>query len=510
MLTNASINAAVGTVAAWQRTPYALAPKPGSLLAKLCEHTRLDSLVSLNDIDNVDTERLYRDLHYVANGIDPMQMSDTEHSVVMDGTVEFLVGSMRSYLNHARTVAGPAIDEIIQEVEESKPSWYQPPTLAQIEIWNPPEPFVGDELEKLVKPFAEEQLQPVNLIRLINERANYSAIGEMIRTGISDLDKAIDIWFGSLDKYTIEALWNTFFMGEGNGMIGQYIVAIRDGSVWEYFRNVKCGIDCALFVFLLSRRLAEARHPDSAVSLEAFDDQLMRYVHASGQALAMQIKTLNDANSTDVLVRDIIMESQTVVVFGPVYDRWLENHDNSADMLLALTLRDVRNSSPYQSTFTADEIQEMELKLKGAWVTNLSVGEYTARGHQLNEARWALYNAFAKQMDEISEVTTGRTGEELDEAYTPLRKGELTAQWRHEVDNDFNYEDIENIPAWVLKTMCKVRYHGRPTFVLLNGVNLALNSDSKLTEDEAAFMSTFRYLVLWCIGQVTPTKDWNR
>lgn len=34
------------------------------------------------------------------------------------------------------------------------------------------------------------------------------------------------------------------------------------------------------------------------------------------------------------------------------------------------------------------------------------------------------------------------------------------------------------------------------TFVLLNGVNLALNSDSKLTEDEAAFMSTFRYLVL--------------
>ena len=96
MLTNASINAAVGTVAAWQRTPYALAPKPGSLLAKLCEHTRLDSLVSLNDIDNVDTERLYRDLHYVANGIDPMQMSDTEHSVVMDGTVEFLVGSMLS------------------------------------------------------------------------------------------------------------------------------------------------------------------------------------------------------------------------------------------------------------------------------------------------------------------------------------------------------------------------------------------------------------------------------
>ena len=32
MLTSASIDAAVGTVAAWQATPYALAPKPGSLL----------------------------------------------------------------------------------------------------------------------------------------------------------------------------------------------------------------------------------------------------------------------------------------------------------------------------------------------------------------------------------------------------------------------------------------------------------------------------------------------
>ena len=144
MLTSASIDAAVGTVAAWQATPYALAPKPGSLLAKLCEHTRLDGLTSLNDFDNVDTERLYRNLSFVANGLDPMQMSDTEHSVIMDDTVKFLVGHMRTYLNHTRTVAGPAIAEIVQMVEQSRPDWYQPPTLAQIDIWNPPDPFVGD------------------------------------------------------------------------------------------------------------------------------------------------------------------------------------------------------------------------------------------------------------------------------------------------------------------------------------------------------------------------------
>lgn len=509
MLTSASIDAAVGTVAAWQATPYALAPKPGSLLAKLCEHTRLDGLVSLNDFDNVDTERLYRNLSFVANGLDPMQMSDTEHSVIMDDTVKFLVGHMRTYLNHTRTVAGPAIAEIVQMVEQSRPDWYQPPTLAQIDIWNPPDPFVGDALEKLVKPYAEEALQAVNIIRLINERANYAVIAEMIHTGVKALDDAIDIWFGSLDKYTIESLWNTFFMGEGNGMIGQHAVAVRDGSVWEYFRNVKVGIDCSLFVFLLSRTLAESRHPDSAVGLDMFDDHLMRYVHASGQALAMQIKTLSEANGSDVLVRDILTESQTVVVFGPVYDRWLSDDSNTADMLLALTLPGVRANSPYQVSFTVDEIADMETKLKGAWVANMTTGGYIAHNHQLNKARWALYDAFAKQMDEITEETTGRTGEELDEAYTPLRKTELIGQWRHEVDNEFNYEDLDCIAPWVLKAMCKVRYHGRPTFALLNGINLAMDTENALTEDEAAYMSTLRYIVKWMVEQVIPTREWN-
>ena len=132
-----------------------------------------------------------------------------------------------------------------------------------------------------------------------------------------------------------------------------------------------------------------------------------------------------------------------------------------------------------------------------------------AHNHQLNKARWALYDAFAKQMDEITEETTGRTGEELDEAYTPLRKTELIGQWRHEVDNEFNYEDLDCIAPWVLKAMCKVRYHGRPTFALLNGINLAMDTENALTEDEAAYMSTLRYIVKWMVAQVIPTREWN-
>ena len=144
MLSLSSINAALGTVTAWQRTQYGIVPKPESVLAKLNEHTRFNGLVDLSDADNVDTEKLYQSLDFVANGIDPNAMFTTEHSVVMDDTVKFLIDNVRRYLMHTKTVAAVAIDELITQFNEKKESWISPESQTEIVLWSPPKPLLTD------------------------------------------------------------------------------------------------------------------------------------------------------------------------------------------------------------------------------------------------------------------------------------------------------------------------------------------------------------------------------
>lgn len=511
MLTTESINAAIGLVANAAKSEYALVPKPESALAKLVEATRVADLVTYRDVDNVDPERLYRDLSFVANGIDPLHITTTEHSAAMDGMINHLVSSLRTYVNYARNVAAPAIDEIVEAANINRESWIRPSTNASITIWEPPAPLANANFASLVKPYGEEDIYEVRVTKLINELSDYALIGEMLKTGVESLDKDIDIWYSSLDRYTVESLWNTFFAGLPTGSIGKERVYTKDKSIWDYFRSIKVGHDCALFVFLLSRRLAEERHPDSAVGIQTFDVEIRRYLHSSGQALFEQMRAINDGNVNGLLVKDIIKENETVVVFGPVYERWVEDNSETNDILLALTLKDIQKKYPYKTSFTTDEIAEMKPTLAGAWVSNMSVSDFAAKDHQLRNARNTLYDAFAAQMDRISEVPgEGVDGEEeTAEVYSGVRKVQLINQWREALWTEFSYNDIENIQVWILKYMSKIRYHGRPVYELLSGIDMAVSGDSKLTVEEGAYMSVLRYFVKWGVEQIVPTKDWN-
>ena len=511
MLTTESINAAIGIVVSAGKSDYALVPKPESALAKLVEATRVGDLVTYRDIDNVDPERLYRDLSFVANGIDPLHVTTTEHSSAMDGMITHLTNSMRSYLNYARNVATPAINEIVEAAINARESWNRPTTNASIAIWEPPRPLANDNFAKLIKPYGEEQLNEVRITKLINELANYAVIGDLIKTGVESLDADITIWYSSLDRYVVESLWNTFFAGLANGNIGNERVFTRDGNIWDYFRSNTVGHDCALFVYLLSKRLAEERHPDSAVGIEKFDIEIRRYLHASGQALFEQIRALNDSNVNGTLVKDIIKETETVVVFGPVYERWVDQNAETNDILLALTMKSIQKRYPYKTAFTVDEIAEMKPTLGGAWVSNMSVNEFAAKDHQVRLARNTLYDAFVAQMDRLSEVPgEGNNGEEeTAEVYTGVRKVELINQWRDALWNEFSYEDIDRTQHWILKYMSKIRYHGRPVYELLSGIDMAIEGDSKLSSSEGAYMSALRYIVKWCVEQIMPTKNWN-
>jgi hypothetical protein len=40
-------------------------------------------------------------------------------------------------------------------------------------------------------------------------------------------------------------------------------------------------------------------------------------------------------------------------------------------------------------------------------------------------------------------------------------------------------------------------------------IHLEMDTENALTEDEAAYMSTLRYIVKWMVEQVIPTREWN-
>jgi hypothetical protein len=46
-------------------------------------------------------------------------------------------------------------------------------------------------------------------------------------------------------------------------------------------------------------------------------------------------------------------------------------------------------------------------------------------------------------------------------------------------------------------------------FIVELVIDLAMDTENALTEDEAAYMSTLRYIVKWMVEQVIPTREWN-
>lgn len=518
MLSLSSINAALGTVTAWQRTQYGIVPKPESVLAKLNEHTRFNGLVDLSDADNVDTEKLYQSLDFVANGIDPNAMFTTEHSVVMDDTVKFLIDNVRRYLMHTKTVAAVAIDELITQFNEKKESWISPESQTEIVLWTPPKPLLTDSLKNMVDGYLEETPYAVPIARLINEPANYAIIKECLKTGIDELDEAVEEWFGCLDQYTIESLWNTFYLGEVTGFIGKEPVSTKDNDIWDYFRNTKVGYDCALFVYLMSTYLTANKHPDSAVSLNVFETKVANYLSASAIALAEQIEKINRECTTGVLVRDLIAKENKVIVNESVFEKWVEDETNGVDLLLAFGLADVRKRYAFKSIFTVDEIEEEKQILAQAWVSEMTNARFRNSNYQLRCARNLLYHVFSEQLDRIPESLPDADNEgDVREHYTQLRKGELLGQWKDAIDNELRFNDLENIEKWIMVHVCKIRFPGRPCLELLEGIDIALDNEQStsrykpknLSPDEAAFMSVFLYLTRWFIGQLTVSAEWR-
>ena len=106
-------------------------------------------------------------------------------------------------------------------------------------------------------------------------------------------------------------------------------------------------------------------------------------------------------------------------------------------------------------------------------------------------------------------LAEGYGEEETAEVYTSVRKVELINQWRDALWNEFSYDDIDRTQNWILKYMSKIRYHGRPVYELLSGIDMAIEGDSKLSSSEGAYMSALRYIVKWCVEQIMPTKNWN-
>ena len=520
MLNTSSVNAALSVVSMWQHTDYCIVPRPESIISKLNEHTRFNGLVDMSDADNVDTEKLFSSLNFIANGVDPNSMATTEHSIVMNDTVKFLVNNVRRYLMHTKTVAAVAINELITKVNERRESWSTPETDVELVIWEPAPPLETAALKDLVSKYAEDVPYSVKLTRLINEPANYKLIEEYLKTGNEELDTAITEWYHTLSEPVVENLWNTFFGGEVTGYIGSTKIFTKDNDVWDFFRNLVVGYDCAIFVFLMARRLAEEKHSDSAVSLEVFERVVTNYLVSSGIALSEQIRKLNEDTKCKVLVRDIIPEKKKVIVNSSVYNLWLEDETNSADLLLSFGLESVRKKFTFKSMFTIDEIAQERAFLANSWISEITNSRFRTSNYELRTAKNVLYSLFAEQLDKIPEIETSPDSgiDDVHEHYTHDRKIALLSEWKEALDTNLVYNDLENIDRWITQYVCKIRYPNRPCLEILNGIDIALDNKNKtnknvpdnLTADEAAFMSVFVYITRWLIDQVMISDEWRK
>lgn len=301
------------------------------------EGSPLDQLVDASDDGMVQPEGIsLESIIDEARAVSMVQdlRDGSTHDLVMEESVDTVVGSIRNSVNFTRNVLTPAVNQLDSQVREALTNFSPIRFFIDSYFFKPI--FASATLIESVDRFSNAPIDTDSLKRLLLPAQDDATLTEMLRTGMPDWDNLIVEFLAAKPEGWLSAVYNSLF---GKGTDSLLIPDEQVGVTWTGGIDRKADIrpvigteDYLLAGYLLASAMIAKPNADANLSLGDWRSVLSVWVQQLGRGIiAVQRSLASRIRSGLMVLRYPVAkpiwksspDEARIVVLGNVYTNWL-------------------------------------------------------------------------------------------------------------------------------------------------------------------------------------------
>lgn len=401
--------------------------------------------------------------------------SCTRHTELMDAFIKDIAAATQNHIAYARTVVSPAVTAFMEAIVAKMGEKEDVASRYKVSTRTLPLPMQNfafrDSLQDYdggvyAAPESYLHLQPLQTAEII----------ELLQTGSKEVDKALELWLVSIGESQLQHVWTSLFTGEG-----------ADRDFISMLEDEKYGVDNAIIVYLLARRLFDNIPENAGMGLVQYQTICSQYRDAAVQRMLQAYEHDDNLQQGQIFMIRTSADKREVILFEPVYRQFLQDGGSVEVVLGALA----------QGTmlYTLEQAKEKQLECLQAWDSYVSYTNVAAANKRFNEFRevvTAAYNeAFAQASQEEKEVVLTMPG--YDEKIQQLLEQEVSM---------LRSGDMDNLADLATRIICRVRFYYNDAELILTGINRVMAQNSKMDIREAALIAATEYVGDYVADQI--------
>lgn len=471
MLTIEALNAGMPLAQLADARNARIVPVEGTPLHDLVNQTRSGNEFMQHNPSTGEYEPDLNTIVFVANNASETTKINL-HDTVLDGIAEVAIASLQKQIQFARTVVAPAVDDLVGRVTKAI-NEMTPSSLLGLEIcvFDYPSAMTHNSLVDMVAKFGEvSAMEPDMLVRLPNMPV--SEITELMMTSTGSLDNYIRDWLAAKGDSFVIRLWENLFQVNPD----------RENRTFEQWMNDRSeGVDFALGVFLLARRLVE--DPISGIDMNklAFETMMADMRNQAARSLIWRMETAEREAKVGALVRG--NTGKVLTVNGPVYRQWLENGGDN-DVLMGLMVSSDR-------IVHVSEIDARATEFRTSWVRHCALVATAESNRRHTRIKDVLKTQFEMQRLEAQKDEPTAMGDPTSVVQT----------FRNLVD-ELTVAEVEDLWSTCLKLECRTVYARSDAERILSGIEMVKRKHPNVEVREAAAISLIDYIGAWVASQI--------
>ena len=401
---------------------------------------------------------------------------DSEHSSEVFKLSEQVASAVKNHISTARNTVRPAVSAYAEAVLNRIQSFkYDDPAsgfnVTKIYI---PEPLLTDSLLDDLRVHKGRERTELNTGINLGGCSDEELVTNLF-TGHGSVDNAIREWLLSFDNALLRKVWSSFFSVPGTVSNSWYSI------------NYEEQLNSALIMYLYARKFTNNVKSVPGMNSIAYNNALSLIENFAGAVIYGFLTELNLATSSERVVISMSGYSKSVVVYGPIYDKYLAE-GGSVNVILGMLVYNIQATS-------LQGIKAVTDKALQAWSRYITLSNYNNKKNRAELLRSIYTSEYVSQLDSLSEF------EKEYHAKNP-NFADYSFKMTKDYISSLGEEQLENINAVALKVIAGIRFNYTQAYQILTDMEEAMKANPNLDPREAATVAVINLVTDYVSGQL--------
>ncbi len=440
------------------------------------EGTPLYALVAASNPPITSAEAVPSNGEYSSSMYSSTQASagtDNEnHNRLFDDTVDFLSKTIIQHVSNAKNIVSPVVLSVAEKIIARTQSDIQPLKTYCIVPVSLPEPMLNDGFKQSVeKANGGVYGEPERYLTIDAEFAPQAFL-DMMLTGSNEYDDKIRTWFASCGDSLFNKLWTGLFQKPNETTNACNLISV--------FEDNKTGVDAALTVFLITRKMIDAIPENTGMTLNDFKKYALQYKDAAAVRLNRAYESRESENKAGILVITSDDISKEVRVNSDTYLTFINNGGKNEVILGAV----VSGVIPYN----VKTLEENSQQYIDSWERHKLIIGAASKNSAVVKFRDICYSEFLAELNNLSAM-------EQEYIVTNPAHIQNVQESAKKMCSDLTAEKMDKPYDVALALVCRCRFYYTDSEKILSTIDSISKENPTIDVREAALISTTQYLI---------------